>query len=165
MSVSCKLQMITQIVDTSSHALVKTTDASRSWKASVSDLDTTLNSSSTPDLENVAVFIGTLSGGALTIDLTNLTHADGDTRSASAKKLRFLHVTNPSANTGNIILTKGASNGYSPIGTTFTLPVSPGGSFVYYFDSDAADVTDASADTIDVTGTGSETFYVKLGWG
>lgn len=164
MSSTAKVKIISEVKDVSSHTLLKSSDTSRTY-AGTGDIDVTLTSSSTPDFENGAVFTKSLSGGAATIDLTSLTHADGDTRSADGKKLRFLQVMNPAANTGNIVLTKGASNGHSPIGSTFTVPVSPGGAFLWYFDSDGATVANGSSDTIDVTGTGSESFYVKMGWG
>lgn len=164
MSATVKLKLIAEIKDISSHALVKSSDASRSW-GGLGDIDETLSATSTPDVENVAAFIATLTAGAVTIDWTALTHADGDTRSAAGKKLRFIQIMNPAANTANIVVTKGASNGYSPVGTTFTIPISPGGGFLWYLQSDAADVTNGSADTWDVTGSGSETFYVKAGWG
>ena len=162
MSVAVTLKLMLKIVETNTSALVSSSNASQTWSGG--DIDLTLNSTSTPDAEDCAAMIIALVAGAKTIDLTSLAHEGGATKSANGKKIRAWLFFNLAANTGNIVVTKGASNGYSPVGTTFTYVVPPGGCALHYFDSDAGDVG-ASAKNVDVTGTGTESFYFKAIWG
>ena len=163
MSVSASVKLNLNWTDTSTDTYVKSSNASRGWDGG--DINLTLNSTSTPDAENGATVLVTMSGGAATIDLTSLTHRDGDTRSLAGKKIRSILFYAPTANTGNIVVTKGASNGHCPVGTTFTVPIPPGGAFQWYVVSAGADVTNSSNDTLDISGTGSETLLMKVIWG
>lgn len=166
MSVSVTLDSKIKTIETSDANLVSTQDATRTYNG----LDTavTLNSTSTPDAEDAAYFRITLVAGAATLDLTAMLHQISSTatlsKSASGKKVRAWKFKAPTGNTGNIVVTKGASNGYSPVGTTFTKVIAPGGYSEDYFYTSAGDVG-GSAKNLDVTGTGTEYVDVGVVWG
>ena len=155
-----------KVVETSAAALVSTSDATRTYNGL--DTEETFNASSTPDAEDAAFFRITLTAGAATIDLTAMLHqidsALTASKSASGKKVRAWKFKAPATNTGNITITKGASNGYSPVGTTFTKVIAPGGESSDYFVS-AAGTVGGSAKNLDVTGTGTEYIDVGVVWG
>lgn len=160
MSVVGTLKLMLKLKDISTSDQVSSQDNSRTWSGG--DVEKELKSTSSPTGEDCAHVTVTLSGGAASLDLTSLSHIDGGTRSVSGKKLRAWLFTNPSANL--ITVSKGASNGYSPVGTTFTKPVGAGCTSADYFDDEAAAVS-GSAKTLDFAGTGSQTITVKLLWG
>lgn len=166
MSVSVLISNKLKTVETSAAGLVSSQDATRTYNGL--DAETTLNSSSTPDAEDAAYFRITLSGGAATLDLTAMLHQidTGVTvsKSATGKKIRAWRFKAPTGNTGNIVVTKGASNGYSPVGTTFTKVIAPGGNSGDDFYTSAGDVG-GSAKNLDITGTGSEYVDVGVVWG
>jgi len=126
-----------------------------------------LDSGTTPDVEDYAIFSKSLSTGTATIDLTSLAHVQGSatiTKSATGKKVRAWAFWTPSGNTANITVTKGASNGYSPLGTSFTYVIGPNGEAGAYFHDDAGDVG-SGAKNLDISGTGTESVYVAVAWG
>lgn len=156
MSVSAVLKMLLSVKDISTDTYVSATDASRTWSGA--NLETTLNATSTPDGETGIVTLVTLSAGAATLDLTSMLHRDGDTRTAAGKKIRAIFFYNPSSNL--ITATKGASNGHSPVGSTFTIPLAASGGRNLWYMPDATAITNSSNDTIDFAGTGTDTVLV-----
>lgn len=128
----------------------------------------TFSSSTTPDVERVAYFAKSLSGGAATIDLTAVAH-NGQTVDMTGKKLRAMLVKFDSANTGSLNIAPGASNGYDLFGASndMTIPAQTGtmpGLLLITFGDNAPAV--AAADkNIDLTGTGTETFYFGMWFG
>jgi hypothetical protein len=161
MSVTATVRAGLDWKDISSSSYVKAGDASRSWDGG--DLSQSLTSSSTPSIDGGATVTVTLAAGVATKDLTALLHQDGDTRTAAGKKLRAIHFYNPS--TAVIVVTKGASNGHSPAGTTFTLPVAANGGRASLYFPDATAIVNATNDTFDFAGTGTDTLLMKLVWG
>jgi hypothetical protein len=161
MSVTATVKAALDWKDVSASTYVSSGDASRSWNGG--DLSSSLNATSTPAIDGGATVLVMLAAGVATKDLTSLAHQDGDTRTAAGKKLRAIHFYNPS--TAVITVTKGASNGHSPVGTTFTLPVAPNGGRASLYYPDAVAITNSSNDTFDFAGTGTDSLLMKLVWG
>lgn len=128
----------------------------------------TLNASSTPDVEKVAYFTKTLSGGAATIDLTALSH-NGQTVDMTGKKLRAIMVKFASTNVGSLNIAPGASNGYDLFGASndITIPAQTGTlpGVVLMTCGDSAPAVAAGDKNIDLTGTGTESFQFGMWFG
>jgi len=118
----------------------------------------TLNASSDPDGKSVACWEETLSDGAATIDLTNLTGTNGGTVSGDGKRVRALLVKAPSDNGNVITLSKGASNGYAGLGSSFSVDLDPGCSHLFYLADQGDEVSNGVDDTLDLAGTGFTDF-------
>jgi hypothetical protein len=126
-----------------------------------------LDSGTTPDFEDYAIFTVTMTAGAATVNLAALPHLQGGatiTKDATNKKVRALYCKTASANTGNVTVAKGASNGYAPLGSTLSWIIAPDGSVGMYFKAAAADVA-SGARTLDISGTGAEIVYMAVAWG
>jgi hypothetical protein len=161
MAVQVTLKSMLKIVETSASALISSSNNSQTWTGG--DVELTYDADSTPDAEDCAVCVITLSSGTATIDLTALTHQGGGTKTASGKKVRAWLFKNVGANL--MTITKGASNGYSPVGTTFTKVLAPtAGASIDDF-SDGALTVDGTNKTLDVSGTAAQQLYFKVVWG
>src|SRR6476660_6066460 len=79
----------------------------------------TLNAGTSPAATVTASFVATLSGGALTLDLTAMTGTNGATVNANGLTPRCIVFQNPATNANPITVAKGASNGYTGLGTSF----------------------------------------------
>lgn len=130
-------------------------------------LSRTLNSGSTPPVTMVVVAELTLSGGAYTLDFTSMTGLAGASRDASGLKLQYLEVINPAGN-GNLYVVPGASNGYNIPNASSRWDLLGHSTLdavmAAVFNDDLADVS-GSAKTLDFSGTGTESFFVKLLFG
>lgn len=104
----------------------------------------------------------TLSGGSGTIDLGALTGLQGSVN-LTGLKVQVMKFINPSTNANKITITKGATNGYGlgTDGSTFTVPLHPGGEFTYYCNEGTPDVG-SGAKTFDVTGSGSQVLQYAI---
>lgn len=105
-------------------------------------------------------FLLTLSGGAATIDLRNLTGTGGGAVDGNGLKLQFMRIKNLGAN--DMVFTTGASNGYAPFGPDGKMTAFANGGLVMVGNNDKAGDVGSSAKTIDVTGTGSQTAEVTI---
>lgn len=128
------------------------------------ELNAELRSNTTPDAELVYKKTLALTAGALTIDLTALTNTLGETIATTGKKVRAIAIVPTSTNTGALTFTEGSSNGYELGGNTWKYALTAGQYFMVYCDADTPDVA-AGAKTIDVTGTGTETFDILIIFG
>ena len=119
---------------------------------------TELTASSTVPATTVVDVTHTLSGGALTVDLTALTGTNGSSVDATGLKLQQMTISCPSGNTDAVTFTQGAVNGYSidSAAASWLIPVQPGGYMVWY-GADLAQDVGGSDLAIDLSGTGSET--------
>lgn len=120
----------------------------------------TLNSASTPAAAYVASGTQALTAGSYTLDLTSLPATGGGTQSFSTKKLCGYLFDNPSTNSGTFTITKGASNGHT-IGTNWKETIAPGQAVLKYMYT-GGETIDATHKTLDVTGTGTESFNFRL---
>lgn len=128
----------------------------------------TKNATSTPSVSDVSSDTVALVAGAKTIDFTNLPLVGGGTLNASTGSLKPVAVliSNPAANTGAITVAKGATNGYTGFGASFSHVIQPGGSVCSYT-AKHANVTAVSGTnkTLDFSGTGTESFNLIIIFG
>lgn len=118
----------------------------------------TLNASSTPAVTKTFEFTATLSGGAVTIDLTSLTGTNGVTGGTiTGLNVIAVKFKAPTTNTAAFYVNAGASNGNTALGTAFKVAISPGGEVLAYSANGALAEVDATHKTWDCTGTGTET--------
>lgn len=122
-------------------------------------------SSGLPAVTKLAYFSKALSTGTGTIDLTSLTGTNGATVDLTGLKVCLMKFRNPSTNANTITVAKGASNGFglTTSGTTFSIPIPPGGEVTIFCDEGTPDVG-GGAKTLDLTGTGSQTLECAI-WG
>lgn len=123
------------------------------------DESNALTSATTPPITKCAFFLGTLTAGALTIDLTALTGTNGGTVDGSGLKVQAIHLKNLGANAMTFAV--GASNGYDLAGSGFSVTLAQNQDFLFY-GNDATPDIGASDKTIDVSGTGSQTFECSI---
>lgn len=120
----------------------------------------TLNGTSTPTVTKVVAAKIALVAGAKTVDLTSLTGTNGATKDFSTLKVRSVLIVNPDGNSGDMVFTFGASNGYLLMGTGWKITLKPGDAFENYLTG--APTVDATHKNIDVTGTGTEQFEIEM---
>ncbi len=117
----------------------------------------TVNATTTITGTKVSADNQALTAGAYTLDLTACAKSGGSTQSLTGLKIRGYMFRAPSTNTVVITITKGASSGHT-IGTNWKETLLPGQQVVKWLDSTAFESIDGTHKTLDVTGTGSETF-------
>ena len=122
-----------------------------------------LSSTSTPAVTKSSYKEYALIAGALTIDLTALTDAVGAALDGTGLKVQTVIIVNPAGNAA-INIAPGASNPYPLLGTgnDITIPAHATQLTVIgmYLPDGTPDVS-GSVKTLDITGTGTQTF--KLG--
>jgi len=127
----------------------------------VNGLNTTeaLNSGTTPAVTKDFDALVTLSGGAATLDLTAITDLLGlGTVTISGLTPAWTKFTNPSTNANAVTIAKGASNGYTGFGSSFSITLQPGGEILIRL---ATVAVSGSVKTLDITGTASQTLKVQ----
>jgi hypothetical protein len=120
---------------------------------------TSANANSTPDGEAGCFPQVALVAGAYTIDLTALPDVNGATTTLTGKKVRALFFENLGA--ANMTFAKGASNGLDTLSGAWTMTLLPGEKrCIDLMGVDVASIAAISGTikTIDVTGTGTDTF-------
>jgi hypothetical protein len=117
---------------------------------------TAFDESVTPDPATIiSNHLYALTTGAATIDLRALRTVGGGEADGNGLKLQAFYFKNLGANP--MTITQGASNPYLPFGTSGSVVVQPGGGFTLFYNDASADVS-GTVKTIDVAGTGSQTF-------
>lgn len=96
-----------------------------------------------------------LTTGAKTIDLRAIYTVGAAVGDANGLKVQGFFFKNLGANAMTIV--GGASNGYLIFGTSGSVVIQPGGWLTLFTNDGSADI-DATHKTIDVSGTGSQTF-------
>lgn len=122
------------------------------------------NSGSTPDAEMVYSGTVTLGSGTATLDLTNIANSEGDTIVSTAHKPRAIKIIAASDNDNVITVSKGASNGYTGLGTSFSIGLLAGESFLSIFGTAVVDIS-GTVKTLDFAGTGSQTCDIFILFG
>ena len=120
----------------------------------------TLNSASTPPVTMASYQTYALSGGAFIIDLRALLGVNDEVQDANGLKLQTIIIRNKSGN-NPITIGEGATNGYPIWGAGNDLIVPADSEQGMKFNETLPDVS-ATDKTIDVSGTGSETFDVGI---
>jgi len=126
------------------------------------DTSVTLDSTTTPDETATNYSTVTLSGSAATVDLTSLTGVNGASVSLSGKKIRWIKIKNGGSNP--VTVSKGASNGYTGFGASFSLEIKGGGEATIYCAGNGVAVS-GSVKTLDLAGTGTDSFSLAIGAG
>lgn len=126
------------------------------------DHTVTIQSDSAVPATKVSAAVVALSTGTKTLDLTALTGTNGATVDATGLKLQVWKLKNLGAN--DMTFADGASNGYAALGTDFSFILKPNQQAMFYLPDNAPDVG-SGAKTIDVTGTGSQTFQNLMVFG
>lgn len=131
------------------------------------DESLTLTATSTPPVTKLGFGVITLTAGAATVDMTSLVGLNGVAISLSGLKPIAIKFQNPSTNANNMTIAKGASNGYTGFGSSFSITIPPGGSVVVYMNTAIANpftAVSGSVKTLDITGTGAQVLnYEVLG--
>lgn len=120
-----------------------------------------LSGATTPPVTATVNFQQALSTGAATIDLTAVPGANGVSQSLTGLKPRFIKLQNPATNANNITVAKGASNGYTPSGSAFSVTIVPGGELLMDLGANGLAIG-SGAKTLDLTGTGSQALNVQI---
>ncbi len=123
-----------------------------------------LNSSSTPAVTEGGFCTQALTAGAATIDLTSVSTSRGRSMTFSGLKIRSIRLVNPSTNTGSITIAKGASNGYTGFGSSFSVTLKPGQEWSFYDGANGVAVS-GSVKTLDLSGTGTESLKFTVSGG
>jgi hypothetical protein len=121
--------------------------------------EATLNASSTPAATVHAVGKVALSSGTATLDLTSLTGLNGAAVSLSGLKPRVILMHNTGANA--MTVAKGASNGYTGLGSSGSLTIPPGGKVLLYPGANGTAVGSGDK-TLDLTGTGAQELKYQI---
>lgn len=124
----------------------------------------TLTASTTVPATKQTQYTLTMSGGTGTIDLTALPGLNvNETVDCTGLKVQLLKLKVPITNANAVTVAKGGSNGYglSTAGTTWSVPLSPGQSMLFYLADLSPDVG-SGAKNLDVTGTGTQTLEVGI---
>lgn len=129
----------------------------KSVKHDAYDESGTLTAVSSVPATQIAEFLLTLSGGAGTIDLRNLTGTNGAVIDGNGLKVQLIRIKNLGANV--MTFAEGASNGYA-LGSTYA--VKANGGIAMEFGNDSMPDIGGSDKTIDVSGTGSQTAEVTI---
>ena len=120
-----------------------------------------LNSTTTPPATKVWSDNVALAAGAKTLDLEALVNDNLPNVNFNGLKVQVFMMSCPSANTGPITVTPGASNDYDLGGASMSVAVNPGDTVIFLFLDNAPDVAAADSE-LDFAGTGTETFDILM---
>ena len=120
-----------------------------------------LDSTTTPPATKVWSDNVALAAGAKTLDLEALVNDNLPNVNFNGLKVQVFMMSCPSANTGPITVTPGASNDYDLGGASMSVEVNPGDTVVFLFLDNAPDVAAADSE-LDFAGTGTETFDILM---
>ena len=102
-----------------------------------------------------------LTGGAASLDLTNLTSEDGRSFNGQGRVLAVIKAKAPMTNAAAVTLSPGESNGYAGLSSALPETLQPGQSMLAYADPDAAPVG-ATNKTLAMSGTGTDGLQFEL---
>jgi hypothetical protein len=120
-----------------------------------------LSPTSTPTATAAVYASVALTAGAATLDLTALTGPGGAAVTMTGLKGRLIRITNPSSNANSVTVSKGASNGFTGLGTSFSVTIPVGGEFTFYDGGNGVAVS-GTVKTLDFAGTGTQAFQVTV---
>ena len=105
-----------------------------------------------------------LVAGAHTIDLTALPNGNLANKDFTGLTVQFIKVINPSTNANSITVKDGATNGYLIYGdTSGQVTIAPGMmNFHGAAETEGLAAVSATVKTIDITGTGTQSFKVQV---
>lgn len=163
MSVTATIGLTMQVVETVGVDAAGAVDATKN-SVTFSKLgvaSTSLGAATTPTANIHAVGQQALTAGAASIDLTALTGLNGVAVSLNAKTLRAVLFQNPAANANAITIAKGAANGYTGFGATYSETLQPGQTKLVYLAA-AGTAVSGTVKTLDITGTGAQVLNYEI---
>ena len=128
----------------------------------ISGLSATLSPTSTVPATKVFKDQVSLSGNAATLDLTALVRDNLPNVDGTGLKVQLFVFHNKSTNANTMTIVDGATNGYDIFGSAAGSVTVPIGGTVMFFGNDKLDDIASADKTIDVSGTGSQTFEVHI---
>jgi hypothetical protein len=158
MAVSLTYAATCTVVETIANNTGSATEANRKVTHTEHNRAANLSATTTPAVTLTANFLLTLTTGAATIDLRDLTGTNGASVDGNGLKVIAVQVTNLGANP--MTFSSGASNGHNTFTEDGTV-VSPGGT-IQIFTNDNGDDISGTTKTWDVAGTGSQTAKVTI---
>lgn len=121
----------------------------------------TLSPTTTPPVTVHGVGIVTLSSGSGSLDLRALTGVNGVAVDLNGLKPRAILFENPTSNANPITIAKGASNGYTGLGSSATITLQVGQSALLDM-ADNATAVSGTVKVLDITGTGSQVLKYQI---
>lgn len=118
-------------------------------------VDESLTGTTTPPVTAHGVGAVTMTAGAGTLDLRALTGLNGAAVDLNGLKPRAILFENPATNANPITIAKGASNGYTGLGSAFSITLQPGQKHLARLGA-AGTAVSATVKTFDITGTGTQ---------
>lgn len=113
------------------------------------------DANTTPNVTKAAYQQTNMIAGAGSIDLTNLL-LDAAAVTLTGLQPRGILITALPANAGDVTVSKGASNGYTGLGNSFSATLKPGASVMMAWTLDNAVAVGSGAKTLDLSGTGTD---------
>lgn len=164
MAVSVTYEAKCKVVETVADTFVSSTDNTVTFNNAANDginKTATLNSGSTPPATKHAGGELTLTAGAGTLDLRALTGLAGGAIDGNGLKVQVAKFRNKSTNANLMTISEGAANGYSLLGSAWTLDLQPGQEITLFGNDATPDVAGTDKD-IDIAGTGSQVLEYEI---
>lgn len=160
-SVSATITMAAKIRETLGTGVPASSEAEATIAHSAYKTEAELNATSSVPSTKAVSFLQALTDGAATIDLTSLVGANGAAVTGSGLRVQYLYLEATSTNANAITVSDGASNGYELAGNGWTVALLAGQSVAFYGFEKAPEIG-ASAKTIDLAGTGTQSVKVQI---
>lgn len=119
------------------------------------DTSDTLNAGTGVPVTKVVANTITMTAGAATIDMTALVGSNGGAVDMTGLKLQILKLKAKATNTGALVVSYGAADPYTGLGTAFSIELQPGAEMTFFGNEKSAEVASGVKD-LDVAGTGAE---------
>ncbi|HUS40967.1 MAG TPA: hypothetical protein VMX74_16050 [Pirellulales bacterium] len=161
MSVSVSYESKVNTVETITTSVPAISSANNSVTHDGYNTSDRLTATTTPPATKCAYMLKALSGGAATIDLTDLIGANGVTVDGTGLKVQVMKFKASTGNANAITVTFGASNPYALKGASFAFDLKAGQEDTFYANDATPDIS-ALACEIDLSGTGSQSLQVSI---
>src|SRR5882724_4879304 len=133
--------------------------------SSINEVGVIYNAGTAVPVSKQSTFAQALTAGTATVNLAALPGLTADeTVVGTGLRIQLMKISAPAANANPITISKGASNGHTGLGSSWSRTLKPGQTDLYQLNSGGTVI--ASGDrTFDLTGTGSQTlnFSIVLG--
>lgn len=120
-----------------------------------------LSGSTTPPATLHAAFEKALVAGVATIDLTALVGTNGIAVDGTGLRVQVLRVRAKSTNANPITIGKGAANGYTGLGATYSEALAPGAENLHYVNDAGSDIGGTNKN-LDLAGTLAQVLEVEI---
>lgn len=145
------------------------TAAQRTVTSSDYDLNETLDSTTTPAVDDLMAYQLNLSGGTDTIDFTAAAIIGAESAGAPAasedltgKRVCHVEFECPTTNSYEVTIAPGAANPYPIFGAANDFTLKPDSKFAYTVHSNALPTISSTVKTIDITGNAADVLNLKI---